>query len=40
MSLSDLARQIIKEQLDTASRSENNKNTVVYSVETGLKRSY
>ncbi|MFP9051809.1 hypothetical protein ACLI10_14915, partial [Enterococcus faecalis] len=37
MSLSDLARQIIKEQLDTASRSENNKNTVVYSVETGLK---
>lgn len=37
MSLSDLARQIIKEQLDTASQSENNKNTVVYSVETGLK---
>ncbi|QYC97273.1 hypothetical protein [Escherichia phage IME178] len=37
MSLSDLAKQIIKEQLDTAGRSENNKNTVVYSVETGLK---
>lgn len=36
MSLSDLARQIIKEQLDTANRSENTKNTVVYTVETGL----
>ncbi|AJA41639.1 tail completion protein [Escherichia phage DT57C] len=37
MSLSDLATRIIKEQLDNVGRSENNKNTVVYSVETGLK---
>lgn len=36
MALGDVARNIIREQLDAGGRRENSKNTVVYSVETGL----
>lgn len=36
MAFSDIATRIIKEQLDTGSKAQNNKNTVVYTVATGL----